>query len=67
MLAEWDPLAEPFITEVTGTVKFTDLVEGKTFQERVDEATGQATYTIQEYRTTTLNLQCPSAAKTGNP
>ncbi len=67
MLAEWDPLAEPFITEVTGTVKFTDLVEGKTFQERVDEATGQATYTIQEYRTTNFKPSISICGEDGEP
>ncbi|ACS79243.1 DNA-directed RNA polymerase, beta' subunit [Maridesulfovibrio salexigens DSM 2638] len=67
MLAEWDPLAEPFITEVTGTVKFTDLVEGKTFQERVDEATGQATYTIQEYRTTNFKPSMSICGEDGEP
>ncbi|THB63070.1 MAG: DNA-directed RNA polymerase subunit beta' [Desulfovibrio sp.] len=52
LIAEWDPFNEPFVTDVEGTVKFSDIVEGKTYQEKVDEATKMATQTIMEYRTT---------------
>ncbi|WP_022660807.1 DNA-directed RNA polymerase subunit beta' [Paucidesulfovibrio longus] len=51
-LAEWDPFNEPFIADVSGTVVFHDIIEGKTIQERVDEMTQKATFTIMEYRTT---------------
>ncbi len=51
-IAEWDPFNEPFITDVPGIVNFKDIVEGKTYQERIDEMTQRATYTIIEYRTT---------------
>lgn len=52
LIAEWDPFNEPFVSEVDGITKFTDLVEGQTFQEKVDEATQVATQSIIEYRTT---------------
>ena len=52
LLAEWDPFNEPFVSEVDGFIKFTDLVDGKTYQEKLDEATHQASMTIIEYRTT---------------
>ena len=52
LLAEWDPFQEPFVTDVSGVVKFTDIVEGKTYQEKVDETTNRATKTIIEYRST---------------
>ena len=52
VLAEWDPFNEPFVTDVGGTVKFDDIVEGQTFQEKVDETTMRTTQTIIEYRTT---------------
>ena len=51
-VAEWDPFNEPFISDVGGVVHFTDIIEGKTFQEKVDDLTQKATYTIMEYRTT---------------
>jgi DNA-directed RNA polymerase subunit beta' len=52
MLAEWDPFNEPFITEVDGFIRYKDIFEGKTVQEKMDEATRQSTRTIMEYRTT---------------
>ncbi len=52
MIAEWDPFQEPFITDVAGTVRYTDIIEGKTYQERVDETTNKATKTIIEYKST---------------
>ncbi|HSA60576.1 MAG TPA: DNA-directed RNA polymerase subunit beta' [bacterium] len=40
MLAEWDPYTTPILTEVGGTVKFGDVLEGVSMQEQVDEVTG---------------------------
>lgn len=40
MLAEWDPYTIPILTEVTGRVKFGDIIEGLTMIEQVDEVTG---------------------------
>ncbi len=51
-LAEWDPFNEPFVTDVAGYVQFSDIIEGRTVQEKVDETTNQATQTIIEYRST---------------
>ncbi|MDL2209350.1 DNA-directed RNA polymerase subunit beta' [Desulfovibrio sp. OttesenSCG-928-O18] len=52
LLAEWDPFNEPFVSEVDGIAKFTDIIEGKTYQEKVDEATRLSSQSIIEYRTT---------------
>jgi DNA-directed RNA polymerase subunit beta' len=49
-LAEWDPFTLPIITESAGVVRYQDLVEGKTLEERVDEATGIAQRVVIEYR-----------------
>jgi DNA-directed RNA polymerase subunit beta' len=40
LLAEWDPYTVPILTEVTGRVKFGDIIEGFTMTEQVDEVTG---------------------------
>ena len=48
MLASWDPFTTPIITEVSGTVKFGDLVPGKTMQEKVDPVTGKSSRTVIE-------------------
>ncbi len=52
LLAEWDPFNEPFVSDVEGVVRFSDIIEGKTYQEKVDEATKRSTQTIMEYRST---------------
>jgi DNA-directed RNA polymerase subunit beta' len=51
LLAMWDPFTTPIITEVDGTVKFGDLVPGKTMQEKVDPVTGKSSRTIIESKT----------------
>jgi DNA-directed RNA polymerase subunit beta' len=40
LIAEWDPFTTPIITEVAGTVKYGDILEGKTMEEKPDERTG---------------------------
>jgi len=37
---EWDPFAIPIITEVSGTVKYEDLIVGSTINEQIDAVTG---------------------------
>ncbi len=46
LLAEWDPYTIPILTEVTGTVKFGDVIEAITMEEKVDERTGLSTKVI---------------------
>ncbi len=48
LLAEWEPFNLPILTEVPGKVKFGDIVEGVTMEERVDEVTGKSTKVIIE-------------------
>lgn len=48
ILAEWDPYSIPVLTEVTGRVKFGDIIEGVTMQEQVDEFTGLSRKVIIE-------------------
>jgi DNA-directed RNA polymerase subunit beta' len=48
ILAEWDPYSIPVLTEVSGRVKFGDIIEGATMQEQVDEFTGLSRKVIME-------------------
>ncbi|MBI2500311.1 MAG: DNA-directed RNA polymerase subunit beta' [Deltaproteobacteria bacterium] len=48
MLAEWDPYTTPILTEVSGIIKFGDIIEGVSMQEQVDEVTGLSTKVIKE-------------------
>jgi len=50
LLAEWDPFTTPILTEVAGTVKFGDIVEGQTMQEKLDPVTGKSSKVVVEYR-----------------
>ncbi len=51
-LAEWEPSVEPYVSEVDGIIRFTDIIEGKTVQDKMDEATHQTSQIIIDYRTT---------------
>ena len=53
-LAEWEPFAQPVLAELDGKVNFTDIVEGSTMQEQVDEFTGINRKVIIESRDGTL-------------
>ncbi len=66
VLAEWDPFNEPFVCEEEGTLRFTDIVDGKTVQERVDDITRQASLTIMEYRTTNFRPAISICDDNGN-
>ena len=46
LLVEWDPFSIAILTEVSGRLKFGDIVEGKTMQERLDPVTGKSTKVI---------------------
>jgi len=48
VLAEWDPFTIPILTEVEGTVKFGDITDGVTMQERRDKVTGKISRVIVE-------------------
>src|SRR5262249_15179611 len=46
MVAEWDSYTIPILTESGGVVKFGDILEGVTMEEKVDERTGLSTKVI---------------------
>ena len=48
VLAEWDPFTNAMLTEVGGTIKFGDIIENLSVQERVDPVTGKASRLIVE-------------------
>ncbi|MBT3312843.1 MAG: DNA-directed RNA polymerase subunit beta' [Desulfobacteraceae bacterium] len=48
LLATWDPFTTPIIAEVDGVIKFGDIEQGKTMQEKVDPVTGKSSRTIIE-------------------
>ena len=49
-LAEWDPYATPILTEVGGTVRLLDIVDGVSAKEETDEETGISSKVIVDWR-----------------
>ena len=43
LLANWDPLTRPIITEYAGQIKFENVEEGVTVAKQIDEVTGLST------------------------
>ena len=54
-LADWDPFAQPIISEVAGTIRFEDVIDGLTSREETDEATGISSRVMVDWRTTAKN------------
>jgi len=50
VLSEWDPYAIPLLTEVAGVVKYGDVIEGVTMEEKLDEVTGLSRRVVTESR-----------------
>ncbi len=50
IVAEWEPFATPVLTDRPGVVKFDDLIEGVSMEERYDENTGLSRKAIIESR-----------------
>ncbi|MFQ5900228.1 MAG: DNA-directed RNA polymerase subunit beta' [Thermodesulfobacteriota bacterium] len=49
LIAEWDPYAIPILTEVSGKIKFGDIIDGVTIKEQVDEITGFSRKVVTGY------------------
>ncbi len=64
---EWDPFAIPILTEVTGLVKFEDLVSGSTINEQVDAVTGLTQRIVTESKDPSLQPRISIVDEDGNP
>ena len=60
-VANWDPHTHPVITEVAGTLRFVDFVEGVTVQKQTDDVTGLSSVVVIDPK------QRPSAGKDMRP
>jgi DNA-directed RNA polymerase subunit beta' len=49
-MVEWDPSSKVVMTEKAGTVRYVDLIDNVTMEERFDEATKKSSLTILETR-----------------
>ncbi|XOF32271.1 MAG: DNA-directed RNA polymerase subunit beta' [Candidatus Electrothrix sp. YB6] len=46
VIADWDAFSIPIVAEVAGRIKYGDIIEGDTMQERVDQVTGKVSRVI---------------------
>ena len=46
ILAEWDAYTIPIVSEIGGKLKFGDIIEGVTMQEKVDTVTGKSSKAV---------------------
>ncbi|MCP3892711.1 MAG: DNA-directed RNA polymerase subunit beta' [Desulfobulbaceae bacterium] len=46
ILADWDAYTIPIVAEVGGVIKYGDVIEGVTMQEKVDAVTGRSSFVI---------------------
>ena len=53
LLADWDPFAQPIVSEVTGKAKLVDVIDGVSVREETDEATGISSRVVIDWRTAT--------------
>ncbi len=65
LIAEWDPFSIPILAEVDGSVKFGDIIEGRTMQEQVDEVTGLSRKVIVEFKGTDMRPRVSIKDKKG--
>ena len=61
VVVNWDPHTHPIITEVAGTLKFVDFVDGVTVQSQTDDVTGLTSLVVMDPK------QRPSSGKDLRP
>ena len=49
-VAEWDPYTLPIITESEGTANYVDMIEGVSYREILDEATGISSKVVVDWK-----------------
>lgn len=64
---EWDPFAIPVLTEVSGTVKYEDLIVGSTVNEQVDAVTGLSHRVVIESKNPSLQPRIVIVDESGAP
>jgi DNA-directed RNA polymerase subunit beta' len=52
-MAEWDPYTMPIITERNGLIRYADLIEGLSYRDTVDEATGISSKVVVDWKSQT--------------
>jgi DNA-directed RNA polymerase subunit beta' len=67
LIADWDPYTIPIVTEIGGIVKFEDIVEGSSMQEKKDQITGKSSSVIIPSKSSNLNPLIALKTEKGKP
>ncbi len=63
LIADWDPFNAVILSEVTGTIQYENIVEGKTYRIESDEQTGYVDKVVieprQKLKNPTINIMAP--------
>jgi DNA-directed RNA polymerase subunit beta' len=66
LLSEWEPFSMPIVTEVSGTVTYSDVIEAVTMQEALDDITGLSRKVITESKDPEARPRIEILAADGN-
>ena len=66
-LVEWDPYTRPIISEKSGIIKYSDLVEGVSLQEDMNDETGISSKRVKDWRSNSQFTKTNSKMKDFNP
>ncbi len=66
-IIEWDPFSIPILTDVSGVVKYEDLIVGATVAEQVDAITGLTNRVVTESKDPSLQPRISIVDESGNP
>ncbi len=61
LLADWDPFAQPIVSEVSGEARLVDLTDGVTVREETDEATGISSRVVIDPRSSSRSADLKPA------
>ena len=64
MLANWDPMTRPIITEYAGKIKFENVIENVTVMNQVDEVTGLTSLVVIDPKRSTTTKAAKGKAPT---
>ncbi len=67
LLSEWDPFSLPILTEVSGIVRYADIEEQVTMEDRLDDTTGLSRKTIIESKDPDARPRIEIVDDAGNP
>lgn len=65
MLANWDPMTRPIISEYAGVVKFENLIENVTVMNQVDEVTGLTSMVVIDAKRSSTTTKTKKGAASG--